>query len=295
MVIGLVVLVIGMAIGCGSDTDEKGATTIVVSSRNLPEENLLREIYAQSLEAAGFKVRRYDYEPGVPSVELEKGRISGYPEHLNTALTEATPIKLEQVPGSADLAYEEAKRELAKKGLVPFPPTPVVRTNAVALLKTTAERQGLRALTDLKGASERMSVEGEYYCSARADCLGGLDRKYGIVFGAFTANEPPARLYKALRRDDTDAVMLVTTEGRLARKRDWLVLLEDNEHRLPAANAFWLTREEVIDEAGPDYEKAILEAQKGLTLEVMRELNAKVELDGEPPAKVAAAYLKSIS
>ena len=44
--------------------------------------------------------------------------------------------------------------------------------------------------------------------------------------------------------------------------------------------------------AGPDYEKTIVEVQKGLTLPVMQELDARVELEKQSPAKAAAAYLE---
>jgi glycine betaine/choline ABC-type transport system substrate-binding protein len=141
-----------------------------------------------------------------------------------------------------------------------------------------------------------MIVKGPMYCHTRTDCVGGLERRYGIVFEGYSQTKPyaPSRpLYKALKKGDANAVMLVVTDGRLLGK-NWLALLEDDENRLPAANAFWMTRQDVIDEAGPDYEKAILAAQKGLTVEVMRKLNAKVELEEEAPSKVAAEYLRSI-
>jgi len=138
-------------------------------------------------------------------------------------------------------------------------------------------------------------VEGEYFCYCHGPvCLSGLEREYGIGFKTFSSAEPPPLLYKVLRTGETDSAVVVTTEGELARKKSWLVLLEDDQHRLPASNALWLTRQDVIDEAGPDYERAILEAQEGLTLKVMRELNAEVELERKSPAKVAAEYLRSI-
>jgi glycine betaine/choline ABC-type transport system substrate-binding protein len=292
-----------LALGCvvagcgGASAKQPDEVTITVASRGYSEDVLLREIYAQALEAAGFAVKRHKGRRGASiSAMLESGKISGYPDYLDTALTEATPLKLAYAPGSPKVAYEEAKREFAKKGLVPFPPASVERKNAVGLLKRTAQERGLKTLADLKGPAEEMTVKGQYYCHTRTDCAGGLERRYGIVFEQFTSikwGASPSRLYKALKDEDVDAVMLVTTDGRLLGK-NWLVLLEDDEHRLPAANVFWMTRQDVIDEAGPGYEKAILAAQKGLNLQVMRELNAKVELEEEPPAKVAAEYLKSI-
>jgi glycine betaine/choline ABC-type transport system substrate-binding protein len=299
IVVVLIVSCVGA--GCGGDVGAKedGEVAITITSRAYPEEEVLREIYGQALEAAGFKVKRREIETGVlPPEELEKGRVSGYPDHLETALTEITPVRLEEVPGAADAAYREAKEGLEDEGLVPFPPASFVRTNAVGVLKETAEKEGLATLSDLKGPSREMSViEWERYCHGRANCLGGLERHYGIVFEAYSAIaffEPSSLAYKALRTGEADAAVLINTQGRIARAKSWLVLLEDDEHRLPAANAFWLTSQDVVDEAGPDYEKTIVAAQKGLTTKVMRELNAEVELEGKAPGEVAAEYLKSI-
>lgn len=286
-----------VATGCGGAVaKENGAVTITVTSRGFPEEKLLREIYAHALEATGFEVRRRDEPRLLVAEELEKGLVSGYPDHLETALTEVTTTRLEDVPGSAKAAYQKAEKKFKEKGLVPFEPASFGHSSAVVVLRKTAEERGLKTLSDLKGPSGEMSVvEGEYfcYCHGRA-CLGGLERAYGIVFEVFSTAEPPPVLYKTLRTGAADAAVVTATEGRLARKKNWLVLLEDDRHRMPAANALWVTSQDVIDEAGPNYERAILAAQKSLTLKIMRELNAAVELEGKPPAKVAAEYLKSI-
>jgi glycine betaine/choline ABC-type transport system substrate-binding protein len=287
-----------VVVGCGgASAKQPDEVTITVYSRGYPEDVLLREIYAQALEGAGFEVKRFNGSLRSISQALENGELSGYPDYLDTALTEVTPLKLAYAPGSPEVAYEEAKREFGKKGLVPFPPASVARKNAVGLLKRTAHERSLKTLSDLRGPAEEMSVKGPPYCHTRTDCVGGLERRYGIVFGGGFTQTKSIRssgpLYKALKKGEVDAVMLSAIDGRLLGK-DWLTLLEDDENRLPAANVFWMTSQDVVDEAGPDYEKAILAAQKGLTVEVMRKLNAKVELEEEPPAKVAAEYLKSI-
>ena len=53
-----------------------------------------------------------------------------------------------------------------------------------------------------------------------------------------------------------------------------------------------MTTDEVAKEAGPDYEKTIVQVQEGLTLEVMQELDARVELEKQTAKKAAASYLK---
>lgn len=287
----------GVAAGCGGATaKEDSKVTIVVTSRGYTEEKLLREIYAHALEAVGFEVKRRDDPRMLPPEELEKGRISGYPDHLETALTEVTPVRLGDVPGSPEAAYREAKWRFGKKGLVPFRPLSFGRASAVAVSRQTAEEHDLESLSDLKGTSHRMSVvEGEYFCYCHGPvCLDSLEREYGIAFEAFSVAEPQRRLYKALGKGEADAAVVLTSEGRLAGRNTRFVLLEDDQHRLPASNALWLTSQKVIDEAGPDYERAILAAQKGLTLDVMRELNAAIELEGKTPGEVAAEYLESI-
>ena len=48
-----------------------------------------------------------------------------------------------------------------------------------------------------------------------------------------------------------------------------------------------------MDEAGPDFGEVIEKVQSNLTLQVMQELNARVEIDKEKPADVAHDYLVS--
>jgi glycine betaine/choline ABC-type transport system substrate-binding protein len=54
----------------------------------------------------------------------------------------------------------------------------------------------------------------------------------------------------------------------------------------------FVTQKSVADEAGPDFEETILKVQEGLSLEVMQELDARVELEKETPKQVAGDYLK---
>jgi osmoprotectant transport system substrate-binding protein len=292
----LVLFVVLAAAGCGAGAKENGEVTIMVSSRGYPEEEVLREIYAHALERAGFRVLRRPLKGRLAIEELEEGGISGYPDHLETALTEGFPAEPRYISNSTEAAYREAQKQLASKGFVPFPPTSFERSKAVGLLKQTAEEYRVETLSDLKADSRKMNVTArELYCHGPAFCLAGLEESYGIVFETFSGislGKPSMVLYKALREGKADAVMLVTTDGELARRKDWLTLLEDDRNRLPAANAFWMTSEDVVDEAGPDYERAILAAQRSLTLKAIRELDAEVELEGKPPREVAAEYLK---
>ena len=161
------------------------------------------------------------------------------------------------------------------------------------MLRTTAEEYGLETLSQLKEQASGMGLASGSFCYVLTDCIVGLDRFYGIHFKRYISIEPASR-YKVLETGQVDASMLLNTEGRLAGKKSRFIILEDDKHRMPAGNLVWVTTPDVVDEAGPDYEKAIVMAQKGLTLKLMQELDARVKFEKESPAKVAAEYLRSI-
>jgi glycine betaine/choline ABC-type transport system substrate-binding protein len=296
-----VIAFVWIGVGCGggnsaqdgADSSQDGELTLTVGSKNTAEEVILGEIYARALESAGFEVKREHRLPaGLPPFEQKGLHISGYPDHLNIVLKDIVKIK-QDVPGDPAKAYEIAKEGLAEKGLTAFPPTSSSRSKAVGMLRTTAEERGLKTLSDLKGQAEDMTIKAGDFCRFLTDCLPGLERFYGIFFESFSSIEPTQR-YEVLENGEADASMLLSTEGRLAGKNSKFAILEDDKHRLPAGNVIWVTKADVAEEAGPRYEKAIVAAQKGLTLKVMQALDAKVKLDKQSPAKVAAEYLKSI-
>jgi glycine betaine/choline ABC-type transport system substrate-binding protein len=60
----------------------------------------------------------------------------------------------------------------------------------------------------------------------------------------------------------------------------------------PAGNPVFVASQSVVDEAGPDFGDTIETVQGNLTLEVMQELNARVDVDKETPEQAASEYLK---
>jgi len=280
--------------GCGAGDTPVSDVTLTVASKNTAEEIVLGEIYAQALEAAGYKVKRELNLPiGLPPFDRKEIHISGYPEHLNIALGDITLYK-HGAPGNPMKAYELAKERLEERGLTAFPPTPFSRSKAVGMLRRTAEERGLKSLSDLKPQADEISLATQNSCQRFADCLAGLERLYGITFGSISETEPAQR-YEVLKDGEAETAILLSTEGQLAGKKSRFVILEDDKHRLPAGNVIWVTTPDVVDEAGPEYEKAILDAQRGLTLKVVQELDKKVMLEGRQPSKVAAEYLRHFS
>ncbi|HET7054378.1 MAG TPA: glycine betaine ABC transporter substrate-binding protein [Solirubrobacterales bacterium] len=303
-------LSLGVA-ACGSSDDEStssgeeggggaivsnpanGKVSLTIGSKNFPEQEILGEIYAQALKAAGYKVKSA-LNLGSETVAhqaVKSGQISGYPEYASTALTSFFGIEPEEVPAGAGPAYEKAKAEFEKEGLTAFPPTPFASANAVGTLKKTAEERDLKTISDLEGQSEELSLDGSPECRQRIDCLAGLEKYYGLKFKSFTPIDIGLR-YTVLEKGQADLSILFTTDPQLSAEKDKFVILEDDKHVFPAGNVIFVSKQSTAEKAGPDYEKTIVQVQKGLTLPVMQELDARVELEKQSPAKAAAAYLK---
>jgi osmoprotectant transport system substrate-binding protein len=271
-----------------------GKVSLTIGSKNFPEQEILGEIYTQALAAAGYNAKS-DLSLGSETVALKTlkgGQISGYPEYASTALTSFFKFEPEEVPSDATEAWEKANAEFEKEGLEAFEPTPFASANAVGLLKTTAEKYKLKSIDDLKGVSEKLTLYGSPECRQRIDCLAGLEKLYGLKFKSFKPVDISLR-YPVLEKGQADLSILFTTDPQLAAESEKFVILEDDKHVFPAGNIIFVTSKKVAEEAGPDYEKTILNVQHGLTLEVMQELDARVELEKQTPKEAAAEYLEA--
>jgi glycine betaine/choline ABC-type transport system substrate-binding protein len=272
---------------------ENGKVSLTIGSKNFPEQEILGEIYAQALSAAGYKAKS-DLNLGSETVALKTlkaGQISGYPEYASTALTSFFGLEPEEVPSDASEAWEKANEEFEKEGLIAFEPTPFASANAVGTTVERAEELGIEKVSDLEGISEELSLYGSPECRQRIDCLAGLEQLYGLKFKEFKPVDIGLR-YTVLENNQADLSILFTTDPQLAGENPKFVILEDDKHVFPAGNVIFVTKKSVSEEAGPDYEKTILQVQEGMTLKVIQELDARVELEKETPKQVATQYLE---
>ena len=69
------------------------------------------------------------------------------------------------------------------------------------------------------------------------------------------------------------------------------MLLEDDKGMFPPYNSMLLVRDDTYEKAGLDLPEVVGKLQKGLTAEVIQELNARVDLDKKTPEQVAGEYL----
>jgi osmoprotectant transport system substrate-binding protein len=270
--------------------DANAKVQLTIGSKNFTEQKVLGEIYAQGLEAAGYTVSK-DLNLGdekTALAALKSDEISAYPEYTGTALLSFFGKKANELPKDPQAAYEEVKKDFAADGLTAFPPTPFTSSNEVAVTKATADKLGLKNISDLSGKSQDLTLYGSPECRQRLDCLLGLQQVYGLRFKKFTPVDIAQR-HDVLTSGRADVSIVFTTDPQIQRENE--VLLEDDKGMFPPYNSTLVTKQATADKAGADLPKTIGLIQEQLTDENMQELNARVDLDKKDPAEVAKEYL----
>lgn len=263
---------------------------ITVGSKNFTEQFILGEIYAQTLEAQGFKVKRR-LNLGSEQVAykaLTGGSIDMYPEYTGTALTSFFDVKTTDVPKDADAAYEQAKAEYAENDITALERTPFQNTYIIASTKATAEKAGNPATaSELFSKNPGLSISGFPECRQRQDCLLGLRSEYGFK-GKFISSDGK---FSDLDGGDSDLTLAFSTDPQLALT-DKYAAYEDDKKFFPPYNITLGITNKTVEAVGPKTIETLEAVQEGMTEEAMRELNRRVELDKQEPKAVAAAFLK---
>jgi glycine betaine/choline ABC-type transport system substrate-binding protein len=270
----------------------QGASSVSLSvgSKNFTEQHILGEIYTQALRAAGYKVKK-DLGLGSEVIAykaLRQGDVDAYPEYTGTSLTSFFGVKTRDVPRDPEQAYEDSKAAYAKVGITSLAPTPFENTYRMAVTKKKAAELGNPTkISDLKGKAQDMVVNGFPACRQRVDCLIGVERSYGLKFKRFLPGE---NKFQILDNGDADIAFVFTTDGELASGK--YVVLDDDKHVFPPYNISFTMRDSAAKKLGKPGQNVVADVQEYMTEEIMQELNARVDINQEEPATVAADYLK---
>jgi glycine betaine/choline ABC-type transport system substrate-binding protein len=278
----------GKAIAKDPANASKG--TITVASKNFTEQFILGEIYAQTLEAQGYKVRRR-LNLGSEQVAykaLKGGSIDMYPEYTGTALTSFFKVKTKDVPKDADQAYEQAKAQYAKNNITALARTPFQNTFIIASTKATADKAGNpKTVSELFANNPKLSISGFPECRQRQDCLLGLRSTYGFK-GKFVSSDGK---FNDLDGGQSDLTLAFSTDPQLALT-DKYTAYEDDKKFFPPYNITLGIRNSTAKKLGQKTIDTLEAVQAPMDEQAMRELNRRVELDKQQPKAVAAAYLK---
>ena len=90
-----------------------------------------------------------------------------------------------------------------------------------------------------------------------------------------------------LDKGQADVAIVFTTDGQLAARQ--VRRARRTTRSVPALQHQLRRARPGAEEAGADVQKTIDDVQKGMTQDIMQELNARVDLDKQTPKAVAAS------
>ncbi|MFD4458730.1 glycine betaine ABC transporter substrate-binding protein [Nocardia sp. NPDC058480] len=273
---------------------------LTVTSKSFTEGVLLGKITATYLAAAGASITDLTGAPGSASSRqaqlngdadvLWEYTGTGWVNYHNETETIVDPQELWQ------RVHDVEKRDYDLEWLAP---ANFNDTYAFGASTPTAQRLGVKTLSDVAAlpvAERTFCVDDEFF--SRSDGFIPMLQKYGIPY-----NDPNGVPAGNVTRMDAGVVytatakgspchfgMVYTTDGRVKNLK-LLVLDDDKKFFLPYSGTA-VVRAAVL-EAHPALRDLLDTISERLTDDLMRELNGRVDIDGEDPADVAYDWLKS--
>ncbi|GAA1910359.1 glycine betaine ABC transporter substrate-binding protein [Nocardioides hwasunensis] len=278
--------------------DSLDGVEITVGAKDFTEQLILGNMLATVMQTAGADVTNRTNIAGSNGVRnaLLNRTVDISPEYTGTGwisyLLHDEPVKGEEAQWKAT-----AEEDKEKNQLIWLKPAPMNNTYAMALGEAAAEKypdlKDLSGMKDVPVADRTFCVEDEFY--SRNDGFPSMLEAYGLKLGDSVPDDNVLRLdtgvvYDATAKGRCTFGEVFTTDGRIPALK--LTVLEDDKEFFPLYNLTEVVQQDLL-EAHPEIEEIFAELNPKITNDVMLELNAKVDVDGQEPALVAKEWLVS--
>lgn len=284
--------------------------TVRIGSDGFYESQLMAEIYAQALEAAGFSVDR-QLAIGERPARIEafrSGQIDLMPEYVGFGLEFFTrdPEATEEVAAVATSGNAETDARSLQTVLdqLSFDATVLgissgQDTNAAVVRPDTAEQFGLAAMSDLAAVQDELRFGLPPACEGNPPCQGALEGAYGITWPPTNLSLLPpcgAEMATALQGNAIDVAWMCSTQPIIAQN-GWIVLADDLETQPPGNLAPIVSNTLLAGiDGGADAIAAILDPISAeLTTDVLTELGVRIAVDQADISDVAAEFLAGLA
>ncbi|MBT2383806.1 glycine betaine ABC transporter substrate-binding protein [Streptomyces sp. ISL-11] len=271
----------------------KGAD-LIVTSKNFSENIVLGQMMGLAFEAAGATVLdRTNIQGSIGSREaVRTGGADAMYEYTGTAwITYLGHDKPITDPRQQWQAVVDAD---ARNGITWLRPAALNNTYALALNQANAKKYGTSTLSDVARLSKTdpsaasVCVESEF--AVRNDGLPGMARTYGMSIPASSVQKMDGGIVYTQVSGGGSCVFgeVFTTDGRIKAMK--LTVMEDDKHFFPNYNAAPEINSKTMRKY-PEIKDVLDPITARLTNDVARELNAKVDVEGEDPHTVAKDWL----
>jgi osmoprotectant transport system substrate-binding protein len=267
----------------------KTAPPVTIGDKNTPEQFVLGELYRQALVAKGFNVTlsRNIGPTEVTIKAMQSGTLDMYPEYIATwnsaVVGDSGPF------ASARDAYQTARRYALAHGFELLEPTPFSNTDAIGVTQVFASQNGLSTIADLAKIAQTLTLGAPPQFKNSQAGLVGIEQAYGVVPAAFKALDIGDE-YQALDRGTVQAADVSSTDGQLQSGQ--YVLLRDPKNVFGFKHVAPVVTQKALLAEGPAFAATINTVSRLLTTDVMRQLNAAVDVSNDP-ARVAKEFLQN--
>jgi len=272
--------------------------TVKVGSDGFYEAKLMAEIYSQALEAKGYKVDRTGIGIGTRKVSapaLESGQFDLKPEYIGSGLAYYEAGKQGGDPAAN---AKELQAVLTGKGggITVLAYAPANDTNAFVVRKDTADKYGLKTMSDLAKVAGQLKIGVATDCPTNPVCGKALKDSYGIdVAGATLLSPCDTPMVQALTSKTIDVGELCSTQPDIA-VNGWVVL-QDDKSTQPADNIAPLIRNDYLAKlsaADKDaFEKILNDVSAKMDTATLLDLGKQNQVDKKDIPVIAKAWLKA--
>jgi osmoprotectant transport system substrate-binding protein len=266
-----------------------GHPSVTLGDKNTTEQFIIGELYDLALSAQGFSVTltRNIGPPGVSYQALVQGNLNLYPEYLNVWNRQ---VVHDQHPrGSVAQAFEIGQTWAAEHTLELLQPSPGSDTDGIAVTTAFARSHHLRTLADLGRISPTLNLGAPLQFTHGSMALPDLESAYGLT-PAHTSTVVIGDQYKDLTAGKVQAAFVQTTDGELATSQ--FRLLSDPKHVNGFGNIIPVITTATVAAEGPVFVDTLDRVDTKLTTQVLRVLNAQVDVNHMDPLTVAKQFLE---
>ena len=276
--------------GCGDSTTSDPAgegderATLVVGSQQYYSNEIIAELFAQSLENAGFEVDR-QYQIGQREVympEVEAGTIDVFPEYSGNLLQYLDPTSTAQSPADIAAALTAALPD----GIRALPAAGATDQDSFNVTAEFAATWNLTSIGDLANVDEPLKIAANSEFEIRPYGPSGLAEVYGVVVNLIPIEDGGGPLTVQALLDGTVQVADIYSASP-AIAINGLVTLDDPKNLVLPQNVTPLVSERVDDAAIA----AIAAVTEKLTTQELVELNRRSVDEQAPSADIARTWL----
>ena len=280
------ILILSLALaGCG---ENKRQVTII--DGDFAEMKLFTQVARLMIEKkTDISVKVQDPMASALAFEqIKSGKMDIYMSYDGSLLTAYLGKDPAEVPGGTTL-YDYANalgQETANVMLTPK--LGEQNTYVAAVTKETAEKYGLETTSDLAAVSPELTFAAEHeFFDEGSKHFDAFAAFYGMHFKESSTIDRGLK-YAGMDAGNMDATVVYSTDG--LNRKFGLKTLTDDRGFFPEYNGAYLIRKDLYSDY-PELEAVFAELAGVFSDEICTELNYRIDVENEDPAKVAEEFL----